>query len=216
MLSQAVGDYLKAIYKLQGDGRVPTNDIAKALEVSSASVTNMLKRLNRLELVDYESYRGVRLTAPGTKVALEIIRHHRLLETYLKELMGFSWSEMHKEAERLEHHISEEFEDKIDEMLGYPTHDPHGHPIPTKDGQIATSSELALADVEPGASVVVHHVADGDSDLLDYLEQTGLLPNNRLRVLEKEPFGGPIKLVLETGEKIIGREVARQVFVKEE
>jgi DtxR family transcriptional regulator, Mn-dependent transcriptional regulator len=213
MLSQAVEDYLKAIYKLQGDGRVSTNDVARALKVSSASVTNMVKRLTRMELVDHESYRGVRLTEAGTKVALEIIRHHRLLETYLKEIMGFSWSEMHAEAERLEHHISEEFEEKIDQMLGYPSHDPHGHPIPTKDGKIAASATQTLAEVAPGDQVVVHHLSDADSELLEYLEKAGLLPNSMVRVLEKEPFEGPLKVALESGERIIGREVARHVFV---
>ena len=215
VLSQAAEDYLKAIFKLQGEGRVATNDIAQMMEVSSASVTNMLKRLTRMELVDHASYKGVRLTKAGRKVALEIIRHHRLLETYLKEVMGFSWSEMHDEAERLEHHISEEFEERIDEMLGYPTHDPHGHPIPTKDGEIADSATQTLADVEPGDSVVVHHVSDGDADLLDYLESAGLLPNRRVQVVGKEPFNGPLRVALESGERTIGREVARHVFVNE-
>ncbi|NNE69694.1 MAG: metal-dependent transcriptional regulator [Rhodothermales bacterium] len=214
MLSQAVEDYLKTIYKLQGEDRVATNHIAAVMEVSSASVTNMLKRLTRLELVDYASYQGVRLTEAGTQVALEIIRHHRLLETYLKEVMGFSWSEMHEEAERLEHHISEEFEERIDEMLGYPTHDPHGHPIPTKDGKIAASATQTLAETEPGEHVVVHHVSDGDSDLLDYLEGAGLLPQSKVQVVEKEPFNGPLKVALGGKERVIGREVAAQVFVR--
>jgi DtxR family Mn-dependent transcriptional regulator len=216
MLSQAVEDYLKAIYKLQGDSRVATNDIAERMGVSSASVTNMLKRLTKMELVDHASYKGVRLTAAGTKVALEIIRHHRLLETYLKEIMGFSWSEMHAEAERLEHHISEEFEARIDEMLGYPTHDPHGHPIPTKDGQIAESATQTLAEVEPGQRVVVHHVSDADSDLLEYLESAGLLPNSRVRVVKKEPFNGPLTVSMGGDQRVIGREVASHVFVEQD
>lgn len=213
MLSQAVEDYLKAIYKLQGESRAATNDIAEVMSVSSASVTNMLKRLTKMELVDHASYKGVRLTEAGTKVALEIIRHHRLLETYLKEIMGFSWSEMHAEAERLEHHISEEFEERIDEMLGYPTHDPHGHPIPTKDGHIADSATQTLADVEPGQRVVVHHVSDADSDLLEYLESAGLLPKSRVQVVEKQPFNGPITVAMDGTEQVIGREVATHVFV---
>ena len=216
MLSQAVEDYLKAIYKLQGESRAATNDIAEVMGVSSASVTNMLKRLTKIELVDHASYKGVRLTEAGTKVALEIIRHHRLLETYLKEIMGFSWSEMHAEAERLEHHISEEFEERIDEMLGYPTHDPHGHPIPTKDGQIADSATQTLAEVEPGERVVVHHVSDADSDLLEYLEDAGLLPKSRVRVVGKEPFNGPITVAMDGAERVIGREVASHVFVAQD
>jgi DtxR family Mn-dependent transcriptional regulator len=216
MLSQAVEDYLKTIYKLQGDSRVATNDIAEMMGVSSASVTNMLKRLTKMELVDHASYKGVRLTDAGTKVALEIIRHHRLLETYLKEIMGFSWSEMHAEAERLEHHISEEFEERIDEMLGYPTHDPHGHPIPTKDGQIAESATQTLAEVEPGERVVVHHVSDADSDLLEYLESAGLLPNSRVHVVGKEPFNGPLTVSMGGDQRVIGREVASHVFVAQD
>ena len=216
VLSQAVEDYLKTIYKLQGTDRAATNDIAQVMGVSSASVTNMLKRLTRMELVDHESYKGVRLTEAGRQVALEVIRHHRLLETYLREVMGFSWGDMHEEAERLEHHISEEFEERLDEMLGYPTHDPHGHPIPTKDGRIADSATQTLAEVAEGSSVVVHHVSDADADLLDYLESHGLMPNSRVEVLGKEPFDGPLTVAVETGRKTIGREVARHVFVNED
>ena len=124
MLSAAVEDYLKAIYKLQRDGAVSTKEIARVLKVSAASVTNMVKRLAQLKMVVHESYKGVRLTAAGEKIALEMVRHHRLLETYLKEMMGYSWAEIHDEAEHLEHHISEAFEKKIDALLGYPTHDP--------------------------------------------------------------------------------------------
>ncbi len=160
MLSQAVGDYLKAIYKLQGDGAVSTTDIAQALNVSSASVTNMIKRLAQMKMVEYESYRGVRLTEAGEKIALEIVRHHRLLETYLKEMLGYSWAEMHEEAERLEHHISEEFEDKIDALLGHPTHDPHGHPIPTRDLQITKTATTPLTlRIGEREQIVGHEVA---------------------------------------------------------
>ncbi len=120
MLSQAVEDYLKTIYKLRGKEMVSTTDLAKAMEVSSASVTNMIKRLDQMGLVEYQSYKGARLTDAGCKIALEIIRHHRLLETYLKEIMGYSWAEIHEEAEHLEHHISEAFEDRMDKMLGLP------------------------------------------------------------------------------------------------
>jgi DtxR family transcriptional regulator, Mn-dependent transcriptional regulator len=213
MLSQAVEDYLKTIYKLQGSGRVATNEIAGVVGVSSASVTNMMKRLTKMGLVDYASYKGVRLSEAGTKVALEIIRHHRLLETYLKEVMGFSWGQMHEEAERLEHHISEQFEERIDQMLGFPTHDPHGHPIPTRDGVIEESTTESLAEVEPGSHVVVHHVSDGDSAMLDYLEKVGLLPRSKVTIVGTEPFDGPMDIVLESGERSLGREVARHVFV---
>ncbi len=215
MLSQAVEDYLKAIYKLQGEGAVSTTDIARALDVSSASVTNMVKRLAEMKMVAYQSYKGVRLTEAGEKIALEIIRHHRLLETYLKEVLGYSWDQMHEEAERLEHHISEEFERKIDELLGYPTHDPHGHPIPTRDGQITETATAPLALAEPGRTLVIHHISDADPALLDYLETLGLLPQTPVVVLQKAPFNGPLTLRIGQHEHVVGHEVASNVFVTE-
>ena len=214
MLSQAVEDYLKAIYKLQGDGAVSTTDIAHALDVSSASVTNMVKRLAQMKMVEYESYKGVRLTEAGQKIALEIIRHHRLLETYLKEMLGYSWAEMHEEAERLEHHISEEFEEKIDALLGYPTHDPHGHPIPTADLQITETATTPLALAEAGQTVIIHSVSDADADLLQYLEEIGLLPQNTVEIIAKAPFNGPLTLRIDGREQIVGHEVASNVFVE--
>ncbi|MFQ5571169.1 MAG: metal-dependent transcriptional regulator [Rhodothermales bacterium] len=213
MLSQAVEDYLKTIYKLQGTGVVATTDIARALEVSSASVTNMIKRLAQMKMVEYESYKGVRLTEAGEKIALEIVRHHRLLETYLKEVMGYSWDKMHEEAERLEHHISEEFEDKIDELLGFPTHDPHGHPIPTREGHIPQTITAPLAHTEPGRTVVIHHVSDDDPELLLYLESISLLPQTPVEILDKAPFNGPLTLQIGEQQQIVGHEIARNVFV---
>ena len=217
MLSQAVEDYLKAIYKLQESGEkdaVATTDIARAMDVSSASVTNMVKRIAQMGLAEYQSYRGVTLTPAGVKIALEIIRHHRLLELYLKEVMGYSWDKLHEEAEHLEHHISEEFEARIEEMLGYPTRDPHGDPIPTRVGEIAQIASDPLADAEVAQRVVVQRVADDDAELLHYLEAMGLLPGAKLCVLAKAPFKGPLTLSLEGAEQIIGYEVARKVFVK--
>lgn len=214
MLSQAVEDYLKTIYKLQVDERpVATTEIARTLAVASASVTNMVKRLAEMGLVDHESYKGVRLTAPGEKIALEIIRHHRLLETYLKEVMGYSWEEIHEEAEHLEHHISEAFEERMAAMLGHPTHDPHGDPIPTRDGKIAPSSTDALADAELGQALVVQRVSDEDPALLHYLEEIGLLPQAEVRVVSRAPFNGPLTLQVGQAEQVIGHEVARQVYV---
>ena len=215
MLSQAVEDYLKTIYKLQGEGAVSTTDIARALDVSSASVTNMIKRLAQMKMVEYESYKGVRLTEAGENIALEIIRHHRLLETYLKEILGYSWAEMHEEAEQLEHHISEEFEEKIDALLGHPTHDPHGHPIPTRDLQITETTTTPLALAKPGQTVVIHHVSDADPALLQYLEEIGLLPQKIVEIVEKAPFKGPLTLRIGEQEQIVGHEVASNVFVKE-
>ena len=213
MLSQAVEDYLKTIYKLQGTETVSTTDIAKAMDVSSASVTNMVKRLDQMGLVEYQSYKGARLTEAGCKIALEIIRHHRLLETYLKEVMGYSWADLHKEAEHLEHHISEEFEDRIDQMLGFPTHDPHGDPIPTRDGKVEAPIDDQLSDAQAGEHLEVRRVSDTDPELLHYLEDLGLLPGAKVTILKKEPFDGPISVQVGDAEKTIGFVVAQKVFV---
>lgn len=213
MLSQSVEDYLKTIYKLQGQRAASTTEIARALDVSSASVTNMVKRLAKMGLVQYESYRGVMLTEAGEKIALEIIRHHRLLETYLKEVMDYPWEQMHEEAEHLEHHISEDFEDKIDELLGYPTHDPHGHPIPTRDGEVVETLVEPLAEVEPGQTVAIRRLSDTDAELLHYLEEIGLLPGAEVTAVEKAPFNGPLTLRIGETEEIIGHEIARNIFV---
>ena len=213
MLSESAQDYLKAIYKLQHDGAVSTTELAKEKQVSSASVTNMIKRLSQMGLVEYESYRGVTLTEAGCKIALEIIRHHRLLELYLKEVMGYSWGNMHDEAERLEHHISEEFEDRIDQMLGYPTHDPHGDPIPTRDGQVEDTARDPLSNGAVGQVFKVQRVSDENPDLLHYLEDMGLLPGAEVEILEKAPFDGPLTINIGSGKKMIGFSVAQNVFI---
>ena len=187
MLSPAVEDYIKTIFNLQEQGpTVATNDIARAMNVSAASVTGMIKRLARMKLVEHESYKGVQLTAAGEKVALEITRHHRLLETYLKEIMGYSWEEMHQEAEQLEHHISETFEERIDALLGYPTHDPHGHPIPTRDLKMTRTKTCSLDEVEVDQKYLIRHLSDADVAILDFLERIGLMPGRRVHVLSRD------------------------------
>ncbi len=216
MLSPAVEDYLKAIYKLADEQPATTTDVARHLDVSSASVTNMVKRLAEMQLVEYQSYRGVSLTPAGEKIALEIIRHHRLLETYLREVMGYSWEQMHDEAEQLEHHISEEFESKLDELLGYPTHDPHGHPIPSRDGEIVETVAIALHEAEAGDAVVVRYLSDTNTELLRYLEDLGLLPGAKAVIQEKAPFSGPLTLHISGEQHVIGHEVATHVFVSVE
>ena len=213
-LSQSIEDYLKAIYKLREDSSsVSKSQVADTLGVSAASVTNMIKKLADMDLVEHKSYRGVKLTAKGELAALEIVRHHRLLETYLREILGFSWHEMHEEAERLEHHISEEFESKIDEILGYPTHDPHGHPIPSLNGDVNTPSTTVLVDVDPGSTVTVHHVGDGNADMLAYIEEIGLMPRVSLTVVDKTPFDGPITVRIEGRDEVIGNRVASDIYV---
>ncbi|MDX1618154.1 MAG: metal-dependent transcriptional regulator [Balneolaceae bacterium] len=214
VLSQAVEDYLKTIYTLESEGKsASTSSIAESMNVSSASATNMIKRLSKMGLVDYQSYRGAALTKSGRKIALEIIRHHRLLELYLLEVMGYSWDEVHDEAEKLEHHISEQFEDKIAELLDNPTHDPHGDPIPTKEGVMPEMDAVPLADAEAGQTYLVSRVRDQDPELLRYLEKIGLLPGVKLTVENKEPFNGPITIHIEDTEQALGYEMGTKIFV---
>ena len=212
MLSQAVEDYLKTIYKLHSGDPVSTTEIAKTLDVSSASVTNMIKRLSGMGLVTHTAYHGVTLTDAGRKIALEIIRHHRLLETYLKEIMGYNWREMHDEAERLEHHISEEFEDRLDEMLGYPTHDPHGDPIPSRDGSVPPSSTDPLTTFSEGESVLVHRLADSDPAVLARLESLGILPSVRITLVNQPTNDGPVRIRVGRIEHELSSSDARSVY----
>ena len=213
MLSQSAEDYIKVIFKFQSEGVVTTNAIARALDVSSASVTNMLKRLAEMKLLQYTSYKGVKLTEAGRKIALEIIRHHRLIELYLSEVMGYSWDEVHDEAERLEHHISELFEDKISAMLGFPEFDPHGAPIPTKGGDIPDKEFSPLTNIEPGQIVRIERVSDGDPEMLRYLSEIGLVLNVKIEVLSKAPFNGPLTVKFGDTEQMVWREIAKNIYV---
>ena len=216
-LSQSVEDYLKVIYQLETEGPgATTNNIAEMMEVSSASVTNMLKRLARLNLIEHTSYKGAKLTEAGCKIALEILRHHRLLELYLKEIMGYGWDEVHEEAEKLEHHISEQFEDKIAELLNYPTHDPHGDPIPTKDGIMPKMALLPLTAARINNQYIIGRVRDQESELLRYFEKIGVIPGVQIRIIDKAPFNGPILVKLEDVEKTIGFNIAEQVYLVEQ
>lgn len=214
MLSQAIQDYLKTIYKLEENGTVSTTAIAKELNISGASVTGMLKRLAAMKLVDYNSYKGVKLTNEGRKIALEIIRHHRLLELYLKEALGFPLDKVHDEACRLEHVISKEFVEKIEQILGNPEYDPHGHPIPTKDGDIEISDEKPLVNFRGGDVVIIRRLSDHDPEMLSYFEKMGLLPNTVMRIIDKAPFNGPITAFYNGESQIIGNEIAKNIFVE--
>ncbi len=216
-ITPPVEDYLKSIYALSredlGHERVSTSAIAERMQVSAASATNMMQRLAELKLVDYVPYQGVSLTEAGEKIALEVIRHHRLLELYLAEALGYSWDAVHDEAERLEHVISEEFEDRIDAMLGHPTTDPHGHPIPPKTGPMMPSGEhRRLSEVEVGELVVVRRVHDRDGDALRDLSSLELFPGVELMVVER-PAGGPITVEREGERVTVDEELARAVFV---
>ncbi len=214
--SQSVEDYLKTIYKLEQDSDkgVSTSRLAEGMGVANASVTNMLKRLSEMGLVHYESYYGTTLTDAGEKIALEIIRHHRLLELYLKEMLGYSWDEVHDEAEKLEHHISEQFEDKIAEMLNNPLVDPHGDPIPTKDGKMPAIESLPLSELETNESSIIIRMKNQDPELLRYLEEQGLIPGVKIRIKKKEPFDGPLQLSVENEHSTtIGFSIAEDIFV---
>lgn len=214
VLSQSIEDYLKAIYVLETEGEAATTtNIANAMNVSSASVTNMLKRLAKMKLINHQSYRGATLTTAGNKIALEVLRHHRLLELYLKEVMGYSWDEVHDEAEKLEHHISEQFEDRIAELLNHPTHDPHGDPIPTKDGVVPEIAKLSISQARVNTEYIIGRVKDQDPELLRYLEKIGIIPGVKIEILEKAPFNGPIKILLEKKEQVIGSNIANEVYL---
>ncbi|PQJ35729.1 DtxR family transcriptional regulator [Salinibacter sp. 10B] len=217
MRSPSIEDYLKAIYKLEereDSPPVSTGDVAQSMEVSPASASNMIKRLDDLGFLTYEAYEGATLTKLGRTVALEVIRHHRLLELYLKEVMGFSWDEIHEEAEILEHHISERFESRIEEMLGNPTRDPHGHPIPTRDGTMDELPTRSLADLEEEDAATIDHIADEDGDLLDLLEQRGLLPGASVEMRETRPLDGLFVVAVNGTEQLIGQPVAQKVVVE--
>jgi DtxR family Mn-dependent transcriptional regulator len=184
------------------------------MEVRAASVTGMMKRLASLKLVRHSPYRGVVLSRAGQKIALEILRHHRLLELYLAEALGYSWDKVHEEAERLEHVISEEFEEKIFEALGRPTRDPHGDPIPTKDGTVITVDHERLSDLKPGSKGVIRQVSDSDAEMLRYLGSRGLVPDTVLEVLDKAPFNGPLTVRMGRTSHILGRELAGHIWVE--
>jgi DtxR family Mn-dependent transcriptional regulator len=212
--SQPIEDYLKAVYLLrEREGTASTSMIAAALEVTPASVTGMLKKLAELKLVRHVPYQGVELTRAGEKIALEIVRHHRLLELFLIQVLGYTWDEVHAEADALEHVISEEFEERMAARLGYPTVDPHGDPIPARDGSFTAIKERALLALEPGESARITHINDAHSEMLRYAARLGLTPATHLTLIEAEPFGGSLRVKIGEAEKSIGRELAAQIFV---
>lgn len=211
-LSVAVQDYLKSIYALESAGeRVTTSALAARMGVSAPSATAMTKRLAELELVERSPYRGVALTDAGRRGALEVLRHHRLLERYLVDRLGLSLDEVHVEADRLEHALSEELEAKIDAELGFPTHDPHGDPIPDSELRVAYGNSRTLLDLEPGDRATVERVPDGDPELLRYLGGLGLVPGSEVELGSFAPFGGPVTVRTSAGEHAISRELAGQI-----
>ncbi len=216
MITDVVQDYLKTIYKTQVENhQVTTSSIAKYLEVSAGTATTMIKKLADMKLVVHEPYRGVRLTEAGQKTALEIIRHHRLVETCLAQVLGLAWDEVHDEAEKWEHALSEHLEDHIDEYLGHPDHDPHGAPIPSAGGELPALPRKSLLNLAPGAATEVVEVSDHDSELLRYYSSLGIKLKARVLLLKIEPFDGPLTIQIDNdAEKVISRTAAEHVFVR--
>ncbi|HEY3229003.1 MAG TPA: metal-dependent transcriptional regulator [Roseiflexaceae bacterium] len=216
-LSPAVENYLKAIYTLQfSHPQVSTSLLAEHIGVKPASVTGMLKTLAEMNLVSYTPYRGVELTGAGQQIALEVVRHHRLIELYLVEALGYSWDEVHDEAEALEHVISEKLEARIAARLGHPSFDPHGDPIPTLEGTLPDGDDVSLADMDVGAGGGIVRVSDQHPDRLRYLAELGLVPGAELEVVASAPFDGPVTVRIGSVVHAIDRRLARAIYIARE
>ncbi len=214
IISQAMEDYLKTIYKLQErSDQVSTSALADYMGVSPASVTNMCKKLAELNLLEYEPYQGVRFTPAGSKLALEIVRHHRLIELYLAEALGVPWDQVHEEAEKLEHVISEDLEERMATVLGDPQFDPHGAPIPSLTGKMAQQEGGRLADMAPGDKLVVVEVDDRDPELLRYLGEMGIYPGTEIQFIDCAPFKGPLTLGIGGRQQNLGYQAAKSIVV---
>jgi DtxR family transcriptional regulator, Mn-dependent transcriptional regulator len=214
--TEAVEDYAKAIYALarRAEGPVGTSALAERVGVSPGTVTAMLKRMAEMGLVEHRPYHGVVLTEAGEQVALEVIRHHRLIESYLAEALGMPWDKVHDEAEVLEHYISEDLEERIAAALGDPSHDPHGDPIPDRGLSLAPSSGgVALSALEPGDRGTFSRVSDSDPELLRYLDRCGIHPGAEITVRERDPFGDALMIVVDGTPHAIGPELGRRMIV---
>jgi len=215
-ISSAVEDYAKAIYALErrAGEAVSTNALAERLGVTAASASGMVKKLGGLGLVEHKPYHGVSLTAEGRRVALEVMRHHRLLELYLVQSLGVPWDRVHQEAEVLEHVLSEELEELIAAKLGDPTHDPHGDPIPTRELTIDEGPTLSLQALEAGAHGEFRRVSDSDPDMLRWLAERGIAPGDGFEVIEKQPFDGPLFVRFGDHVHVLGGALARAMRVE--
>ena len=214
-ITPAIEDYLKAIYTLQQQsGVVTTSLLGEQRRLKPGSVTGMIKKLAEMNLVQHTPYQGVLLTAAGERVALEVIRHHRLLELYLVQALGYSWDEVHEEAERLEHHISEKLEARIAARLGHPAFDPHGDPIPSIDGTLPASADLRLAELKVADEGRIVRVRDQSAERLRYLADLGLVPGAHVAVTASAPFDGPITVRLGAEDHALDRRMARTIEVE--
>ncbi|MBA2522869.1 MAG: metal-dependent transcriptional regulator [Solirubrobacterales bacterium] len=213
--SEAVEDYAKAIHALaeREPGPVGTSALAERLGVSPGTVTAMLKRMAALGLLRHEPYRGVELTTAGERLALEVIRHHRLLESFLAEALGMPWDRVHDEAEVLEHYISEDLEERIAAALGDPDHDPHGDPIPDRQFVLTEDAGVSLASLEPGSGGTFSRVSDGRPEMLRYLDECGIRPGAHLQVRRREPFGGALVVKAGKGEWSLGPDLAERMLI---
>jgi DtxR family Mn-dependent transcriptional regulator len=213
--SSSVGDYLKAIWEISGSGAASTKEVADRLSVSSASVTNMFGRLQEMGLARYERYRGASLTRRGLSEALRLVRRHRLIETFLLEHLGYSWQEVHEEAERLEHAVSDEFTERLAELLGHPDRDPHGDLIPAADGTFAPERSKPLSETEAGQRVHIIKVSNESASVLNYLGERGLVLGRVLSVKEVRSLDGVVTVEDEGGdEHPLGEALARAIFVQ--
>ena len=217
--SSSVEDYLKAVWELAGGAgdAASTKGVATRLSISAASVSNMFGRLQEMGLVEYERYRGASLTELGRSEALRLVRRHRLIETFLLEHLGYDWQEVHGEAERLEHAVSDGFTERLAEFLGHPERDPHGDPIPTTEGALAVDDSSPLRESEPGAWVRIYKVSDESTGALDYLGERGLVPGRLLHVEEIRDLDGVVTVRDEDGGTYaLGEPLALSVFVRDE
>src|ERR1700738_473848 len=217
-LAPRISDCLKLIFTMQDRGqKVTTSAVSEQLGVSDATVTMLFKDFAEAGWVEHVPYHGVRLTSVGESKAMEVIRHHRLLELYLARELGYSWDKVHEEADKLEHVISEEFEDKIDSLLGYPTIDPHGDPIPSKDGVVSSRSGRSLLELQNNQSARILRVNDQDAEKLRYLGLLGLYPDVTIQLLERSPFDVPLRLLIRAPphqiEHQVGASLAEHIIV---
>jgi DtxR family transcriptional regulator, Mn-dependent transcriptional regulator len=214
-ISPIMREYLGEIYRLErGAEEVTTSALAERLEVSPSAVARMLRRLHNARMLTHVPYQGIHLTPEGQREALHSIRRHRLLEVFLVKVMGFRWDEVHEQAHGLQLTISDDFEDRMDIVAGFPTHCPHGDPIPTKDGRMATTNDLPLQDVPANTRAVLRRVKTDDGDKLRYLQELGLVPGVPVRVTHRAPFNGPLRLQANGRDHVIGTELAKALRVE--
>lgn len=215
MISESVENYLKTIYQLGANGEtVTTTKLAEALSISAASATNMIKKLASIKLARHSPYRGVELTKAGEKIALEVIRHHRLIETFLVETLGIPWDRVHEEAEKIEHVISEDLEERISDFLGDPARDPHGDPIPSKSGVLHEPERASLAEMAEGETATIHRISDQDPEHLRHFSHLGIVPNASVNVIHHEPFEGPLHVRVGAGpEQVLDKRLASRILV---